>query len=51
MLVQIGRRNAPTGSYQSLSSDAFRSAQARAVAAGRPMFAHLYVENRCHLKC
>ena len=25
--------------------------RARSVAAGRPMFAHLYVENRCHLKC
>ncbi len=48
MLVQIEKRSQ---SYQDSRSQLLDHTYAKTWANVRPMFAHVYVENRCHLKC
>jgi radical SAM protein with 4Fe4S-binding SPASM domain len=52
MLVQIGRRERDGTVRQGAPAlDHVDDAAAAAAAAPTPLFAHLYVENRCHLSC
>lgn len=60
MLLQIGSKKSKaksesvskkTGSYMDQTTDLFDVAYAKTWSHVRPMFAHVYVENRCHLAC